>query len=58
VSTHEYYRKNAADCFAVAIVVADADRKAALLDLAYRWLRLAQHAEKRAASTVDPSLPA
>jgi hypothetical protein len=58
VSTHEDYRKNAADCFAVAIVVKDAHSKAALLDLAYRWLRLADQAEKRAASTADPSLSA
>jgi hypothetical protein len=58
VSTHEDYQKNAADCFAVAIVATDAQRKAALLNLAYCWLRLADRAEKRAASTADPSLPA
>jgi hypothetical protein len=58
VSTHEDYRKNAADCFAVAIVATDAHSKAALLDVAYRWLRLADQAEKRAASTADPFLSA
>ena len=51
VNTYEDYRKSAADCFAMAMVVMDARRKADLLDLAYGWLRLADQAEKRAAPT-------
>ena len=55
MNPYEAYRKNAADCFAVAIAITDAHRKAALLDLAYGWMRLADQAEKRAAATPKDS---
>jgi hypothetical protein len=42
----EEYRRNAARCLGVAEQLADLESKAALVEMASNWLRLAAQAEK------------
>jgi hypothetical protein len=47
------YRQNAADCFAVAHLLADPHLRATMFRMAQSWFLLADHAEE--SSELDPS---
>jgi len=46
VSNPDRYRQNAIDCLRLSDETHDADAKAALLDMAQSWVRLADQAQK------------
>jgi hypothetical protein len=48
VNSAELYRANAAECLVMASSMMDPDSRASLLEMAWRWLRLAELAEKNA----------
>ena len=48
VNSAELYRANAAECLVMASSMTDPDSRASLLEMAGKWLRLAELAEKNA----------
>jgi hypothetical protein len=57
VSPADKYRRNAADCFAVAQHLSDADLKATMLSMARSWEALAGHAERSADLELNHGTP-
>ena len=46
MNSAELYRANAAECLVMASSMTDPDSRASLLEMARKWLRLAEQAEK------------
>jgi hypothetical protein len=53
-----YYRDLAARCVLMAAETSATDHKAALLDMARRWVELAQQVERSEIEASDPNNPA
>lgn len=50
------YRRNSADCFAVAQQLSDPGSKASMLELAQSWLALAHHVEQCGEPETDDAI--